>query len=135
MANQANTLEEGIAALVQQFHTFIPKPELEAMAKKFGITVRDLAWRLLPTIADQYASPGISSYHVSVAGFGADGHLYLGYNHETKRAPTNRTWHGEQAAMLLALFNGTTLERILVDGGAMWALSLRYNRHYAEARL
>lgn len=85
----------------------IPKEHVDVMLQTCSLTVEDLLIQLIP-VAQSFARPPISNYHVGAAALGQSGNIYLGVNLEFLGLPLNEAVHGEQFLIAHARNHGET---------------------------
>lgn len=94
----------------------IPHAAAQAMVARFGLhSIRDLMCLLLD-VAEEYANPQISDFHVGVVGLeAATGNLILGGNVEFPGSHLGFTLHGEGFVFCRAMSRGVDLSVIAID--------------------
>lgn len=101
----------------RRFRGVIGTAEAAGLATSLGVTVEQLAQKLVP-VAQLYAVTPISHYDVGAVGVGVSGSLYLGANLEVAGQALSFTVHAEQAAVANAWMSGEKRLRALAISAA-----------------
>ncbi|MCE5294547.1 MAG: cytidine deaminase, partial [Chlamydiales bacterium] len=113
-------------SLLQHIETpfFIPNSAVQNILSDVPeMTVDDLLLYLVP-LAQQFARPAISGYHVGAVGLGASGNIYIGVNLEFSDLPS--TIHAEQFMVV----NARNHQEIAIDTIALSAAPCGHCRQF-----
>ncbi len=107
----------GMIMRARKFRGVISATEAAGLATSLGVTVDQLAWKLLP-VAQLYAVTPMSHYDVGAVAVGVSGSLYFGANLEVSGQALSFTVHAEQAAVANAWVSGEKRLRALAISAA-----------------